>query len=790
MMRRELFRRASEPIERRLQDLLERMTLDEKLAQLGCVWSTALIENNSFSHEKARRALANGTGHITRIGSSTGLRPRESAAFMNDIQRVLVEETRLGIPAIVHEESLAGFTARDATQFPQAIGLASTWEPELIEAMAVVIRDQMRAVGARQALAPVLDVARDPRWGRTEETYGEDPYLAGRMGVAYVRGLQTDNLATGVVATGKHFLGYGLSEGGLNHAPAHIGPRELREVFAEPFGAAIREAGLASVMNAYNSVDGLACGASGEILNRLLRGELGFDGVVVADYYTTALLITHHRVAADKGEAAQKAIEAGLDVELPELDCYGAPLRERIDAGALPVEVVDCSVRRLLRTKFELGLFEKPYVDQDAAAEVYDTPEQRRLAREIARKSIVLLKNDEALLPLDPGIASIAVIGPAAADIRLYQGDYSYPAHVEIVFLRDSVGEGRAVNDITPAGGGAFAPGPYFVPTVSLLDGVRAAVSPDTEVLVAEGCGISDPAGEGIAAAVDAARRAKVAIVAVGGRSGLMPECTSGEFRDAADLGLTGAQEQLVEAVVATGTPTIVAIIGGRAFSLPWIAEHVPSVLEAWIPGEEGGNAIADVLFGAVSPGGRLPISMPRSVGQVPVFYNHKSGGGRSQMLGDYSDLPTTPLFPFGHGLSYTSFTYENLRVAPSSPTTAERLMVSVDVTNSGAVDADEVVQLYLHDEVAKVARPNKQLAGFKRIALTAGETRTVRFTVHPSQLAYYEEEMRLIIEPGTVQIMIGASSADIRVEAVARLHGEIRQIRPSDIKPTTVDVD
>src|SRR3954469_9807526 len=357
----------------RLEDLLAQMTLDEKLAQLGCVWSTTLVDADGFSPAHARQAMPHGIGEVTRIGATTGLRPRERAALANAIQRHLVEETRLGIPAIVHEESTAGLCARDATQFPQAIGLASTWNPELIERVGVVIREQMVATGARHTLAPVLDVARDPRWGRVEETYGESAYLTARLGVAYVRGVQCD-LATGVAATGKHFLGYALSEGGLNHAPVQLGPRELREVAAEPFRAAISEAGLATVMNSYASVDGLPCGGSKAILDDLLRGELEFTGAVVADYGTTGLLMTHHRVAATKGEAARRALEAGLDMELPQLDCYGAPLRELVESGEVDVALVDRSVRRVLALKDALGLFENPYVDEDAAGPAYARP--------------------------------------------------------------------------------------------------------------------------------------------------------------------------------------------------------------------------------------------------------------------------------------------------------------------------------------------------------------------------------------------------------------------------------
>ncbi len=787
-MKQTPYRDASRPLEERVEDLLGRMSLDEKLAQLGCVWSTYLVDGDAFSESKAARLLADGIGHITRVGGATGLRPREVAAFINTVQRFLVERTRLGVPAIVHEESLAGLTARDATQFPQAIGLASTWNPALAEAMGQVIREQMLAVGARQTLAPVLDVARDPRWGRTEETFGEDPYLVGRMGVGYIRGIQGGHLSRGVAATAKHFLGYGASEGGLNHAPAHIGPRELREVFARPFEAAIREAGVASVMNAYSEVDGLACGGSKAILDDLLRGELAFEGPVVADYYTVGLLATFHAIAADAGEAAQLALEAGIDVELPQLDCYAAPLRARVESGAVPVALVDRAVRRLLRLKFALGLFERAFVDERVSAAVYQTPEQRALARRIGRESIVLLKNDDALLPLDAGIARLAVIGPSADDARLLQGDYSYPAHLEILY---AAGRGETeARDVSRAQAGAFRPGPYRVPMVTPLAGIRSAVSPASRVQWAPGCDVSGDSRAGFAEAIAAARASDVAIVCVGGKSGLLPDCTSGEFRDRADLGLPGVQQALVEAVIATGTPTVVVLIDGRPLALPWIAEHVRAVLVAWLPGEEGGNALADVLFGRSNPAGRLPITVPRSVGQLPVYYNHKSGGGRSQMLGDYVDLAVRPLFPFGHGLSYTRFAYGPLEVVPAVCAPADMVRIALDVSNVGARDGDEVVQLYVRDVVASVTRPVKQLAGFARIHLRAGETQRVCFELDPRQLAFYDQDLRLVLEAGEVRVMVGASSDDIRQQASFRIEGTARDLRVADARPTGVCID
>ena len=787
---RELYKDAGQPTDARADDLLGRMTLDEKLAQLGCVWSTHLAAGGHFSIDRARELLAHGTGHITRIGAATALRPHESAAFANQIQRYLLERTRLGIPAIIHEESVAGLTARDATQFPQAIGLASTWNPALIEDVGRVIRAQMLAVGARQTLAPVLDIARDPRWGRTEETYGEDPYLASRLGVAYVRGVQGDELRHGVAATGKHFIGYGFSEGGMNHAPVHLGTRELREVYARPFEAAIREAGLACVMNAYNDVDGLPCAGAAALLDDLLRGALGFDGVVVADYYAVTLLHAFHRVADDKPAAARMALGAGLDVELPQLDCYGGPLRGEVENGRVPMALVDRSVRRLLRLKLALGLFDQPYVDAAAAAGVYQTPAQRALARRVAQQSIVLLKNSGALLPLDPNLGRLAVIGPCADDIRLLQGDYSYPAHLEIIYKSAARQHGAATPDVEPAAGvTAFDPGPYFVPMVSPLAGIRAAVSPRTMVTHAKGCELDGTDTQGIGAAVAAARDADAALVFVGGKSGLTPDCSSGEFRDATQLGLTGVQQQLVEAVVATGTPTVVVLMNGRVFALPWIAAHVPAVVEAWLPGEEGGAAIADVLFGTVNPAGRLPISMPRAVGQVPVYYNHKSGGGRSQMLGDYIDSPASALYPFGHGLSYTQFAYTDLTVAPAVATPRSLLDIAVAITNSGPRAGDEVVQLYVNDLVASVTRPVKQLVGFVRLHLAAGESTRVRFTLDPSQLAYFDAAMRFIVEPGAFRLMVGASSEDIRGEATVVLEGEVRELSTADLVPTKVTI-
>jgi beta-glucosidase len=759
--------------------LRERMTLEEKVAQLGGTWLTALVRDDRFDRDLARTQLRHGTGHVTRIGASTGLRPAESAALANEIQRFLVEETRLGIPAIVHEESVAGLCARDATVFPQAIGLASTWDPSLIEQVAAVIREEMRAVGARQTLAPVLDVARDPRWGRVEETYGEDPVLAGTLGTAYVRGLQTADLRGGVACTGKHFLAYGLSEGGMNHAPVHVGPRELREVFAEPFAATIRDAGLAAVMNSYASVDGLPCAGSAAILRTLLREECGFAGVTVADYFAVVLLASHHRTAGDAASAAAQALAAGLDVELPAIDCY-AHLVDAVRAGDVPEALVDEAVTRTLLLKARLGLFDDPYVDPERAAAVFDAPAARTLARRAAAESLCLLAND-GLLPLDPLPRRMAVVGPTADDPRLLQGDYHYPAHLEILYEPGGP-------ELLPSSGGAFRPGPFFTPHTTPLAGLRAAVGGAATVSYARGCHVSDPDDQAIEEAVRVAREADVAVVCVGGRSGLTLPCTVGEARDATGLGLTGAQPALVGAILATGTPTVVVLVGGRVFAVPEIAARAGALVEAWLPGEEGGAAIADVLLGRADASGRLPVSMPRAVGQVPLHYRHRSGGGQSAFHGTYTDAETTPLFPFGHGLSYASFAYDD--VAIEAGTTRDPLVVATRVSNVGARPGTDVVQLYVRDLVASVARPVRELVGFARVALAPGESRRITFVVDPSRLAFHDPAMRLVVEPGEVEIMLSASAARDHVRRRVALGGDVASFRRDAIVATRVTID
>ncbi|HYO89897.1 MAG TPA: glycoside hydrolase family 3 N-terminal domain-containing protein [Candidatus Limnocylindrales bacterium] len=696
----DVFRNTALPLEARVQDLMARMTLDEKIAQLGSFWVYQLLDGTQFSEVKAAALMGQGIGQVTRVGGASNVTPRQSADLNNQIQNYAIERTRLGIPVVIHEECCSGYMARGATVFPQAIGAASTWEPRLVQAMTDVIRQQMRSVGAHHALAPVLDIARDARWGRVEETFGEDPYLVAQMGMAYVRGIQGGSFADGIVATGKHFVGYGMSEGGLNWAPPHLAPRELRETHLLPFEAAVRAAGLGSIMNGYHELDGIPCGANRWLLTDVLRGEWGFSGTVVSDYFAVAQLQDYHHVAANRTEAAHQALAAGLDVELPATDGYGAPLKAGVESGSIPMDLIDTALERVLRQKFELGLFENPYVDAGLVA--FDTPPQRALAREIARQSIVLLRNEGGLLPLSPAIKSIAVVGPNADTTRHLFGDYSYPAHMETLaemFIKNAFGQALPGEvDLTSD----------FIEAASVLQALNDAGGPDVTIRYAQGCSVRGDSREGFAEAVARAKAADVAILVVGDKAGLTDDCTSGEARDRAILDLPGVQADLVRAVYETGTPVVLVLVNGRPVTLGWMAEEIPAIVEAWFPAEEGAQAIADVLFGVVNPGGKLPISFPRAVGQIPVFYSHRPSGGRSNWKTDYVETPVKPLYPFGFGLSYTTFELGGLSISPAEARAGTTVEVALMIVNTGSLEGDEVVQLYTHQYVPAIMRPVK----------------------------------------------------------------------------------
>lgn len=775
----------SQTVEVRVQSLLSAMTLEEKVAQLWGIWVTDVTDaNRAFSAERAVARLNNGIGQITRVGGASLLPPLESAALANAIQQYLKTRTRLGIPAMVHEECCAGYLARHATTFPQAIGLAATWMPELIEQMTTVIRGQMRAVGAHHGLAPVLDVARDPRWGRMEETFGEDPFLISALGTAYVRGLQSTDLRGGIAATLKHFLSHGIPEGGMNWAPVHVGARELREVHAAPFKAAIQFADAATVMNAYHEVDGIPVGSSRELLVAFLRGELGFEGVLASDYFTVNTFVEYHKIAQDKAEAAKFALEAAIDLELPGVNCYGEPLLNALHEGKIDMALVEASAARVLTLKFRMGLFENPFVDTGKIPEIYSNPQSVALSREIADKSIVLLKNDGNLLPLSPTLKSIAVIGPSADSARALQGDYHFPSHFEGIFdpniSPDAPSPTHTKQEINWA--------ELIPPSITVLDGIKRLVSSDTQVIYAKGCDHSGADRSGFSAAVEAAARADVAVLVVGDKSGLSRPigATSGESVDNATLELPGVQLDLIQAIHATGKPVVVVLLTGRAYNLSWLDANVPSLLEAWFPAEQGGAAIAEVLFGIQNPGGRLPVSFPRHVGQVPVFYAHKPSGGRSNWWGDYINMPTTPLYPFGHGLSYTQFEYGDLKIEPSQPRTDQTVTISFTLRNVGSCPGDEVPQLYLSDPIATVTRPIKMLKGFTRISLQPSETRRITFEVDVRHLAFYDRDMHYVVEPGQIGVMIGASAQDIRLTSSFEIVGETTPVEQVFFTPVS----
>jgi beta-glucosidase-like glycosyl hydrolase len=744
-----LYKDASQPVAARVEDLLGRMTLDEKVAQLQCLWqdkNLLLDEAGRFVPEKAPAVMPHGIGHIARpsdnfmrgeAGVLPGRTPGETVELVNAIQRYLTEETRLGIPAMMHEEGLHGFQARDATVFPQAIALAATWDPGLIERVYTLVAREIRVRGAAQALTPVVDVARDPRWGRIEETYGEDPYLVSEMGLASVRGFQGRSLplaADRVFATLKHMTGHGQPESGTNIGPADISERVLRDVFFPPFERAVREAGVMSVMASYNEIDGVPSHVNRWLLTDMLRDEWGFEGYVVADYFAIPEVHRRHHVAESVEDAAAQALAAGVDVELPNPDAY-AHLADLVTEGKVSEELVDRSVRRVLRAKFLAGLFENPFADAAAAETLTGNQEARDLAERVAEKSIILLKNEGGLLPLDAaGLGRVAIVGPNAAEAIL--GGYS---------------------DVPRQ-------------AVSLLEGARAYLGDVVEVVHAPGVKITearnwwadevtlaDPVENRrlIGEAVALARTADVVIVAVGDNEQTSREGWSEQhLGDRTSLGLVGEQDELVRSIVDTGVPTVVVLIHGRPLAVTWIAEHVPAVLDAWYVGQEGGTALARALFGDVDPGGKLPVTIPRSVGQVPVFYNHKPTARRGYLF-DTAE----PLWPFGYGLSYTTFELEALTVEPARIRRDGTATVSVDVVNTGERAGDQVVQLYVHDSYSSVTRPVKELKGFERVSLAPGERRTVSFTVGPEALRFHDRAMQRVVEPGEFELMVGFDS-------------------------------
>lgn len=742
----------------RVESLLARMTLEEKLAQIVGFWdkddgdAVAPMQGAFAASPGLDEAAAHGLGHLTRVYGTRPVEPGERLRWLWEWQRGLVTGTRLGIPALVHEECLTGLAAWRAATFPTPLAWGAAFDAGLVERMAGAIGGSMRALGVHQGLAPVLDVVRDPRWGRVEECISEDPYLVGSLGTAYVRGLQ----GAGVHATLKHFVGYSASQSGRNFGPVHAGPRELRDVFMTPFEMAVLDGGARSVMHAYTEVDGLPVAADPALLTDVLRGEWGFDGTVVADYFGVAFLHLLHGVARDRSDAAGQALAAGVDIELPSGDAYLAPLAEAVRSGAVAEDLVDRAVRRALAQKEELGLLDERFDGPAPEAPDLDDAEHRTIARLLAEESVVLLANDGTLPLSRPG--SVAVIGPNAARPEAMFGCYSF------------------VNHVIPN-----HPGTEVGIVVETVVAALAAELPGTRVATAEGCDVDSSDRSRIAAAVALAAESEVAVVVVGDRAGLFGRGTVGEGCDRDDLELPGVQRELVEAVLATGTPVVLVLLTGRPYSVGWALESCAAVVQAFFPGEEGGPAVAGVLSGRVNPSGRLPVSLPRPAGAQPFSYLHPPLGGG----GDVTNLSTTPALPFGHGLSYTTFAHDGLTVL-GVPSTDRGVSVSVRVANTGPRAGDDVVQLYGRDVHASVTRPVAQLLGYARVPLEPGATAVVRFAVPSGRLAFTGRDGRRVVEPGELELWVG-TAAERDTTTTVELEGAVHEVTAADGRWTSV---
>jgi beta-glucosidase len=783
----EKYKDAQVPAVERAEDLLSRMTLEQKVAQLQC----AMVAGDD--PVKMLEPFKDGIGEVASFSSQDSV---ESLIAFNKKVVDTVKRNPLGIPPIIHVEAVTGVNCVGSTIFPSSIALGATFSPDTVLEMAKIVSKQMLTVGFRQALSPVMDVARDPRWGRVGETYGEDPALNAMMSVAFTRGLQGEDLKNGAVVTGKHFLGYGVSDGGLNMASNPITKRELREVYAKPFQAAITEGKLQSIMNSYGTIDNDMIIQSKEILTTLLREEMRFDGMVVSDYMSIDRLV-YHRLAKDFREAGVKALKAGLDLECPMPKAYTDLLIQAVRAGEVDEAIVDRSVRRILETKFKLGLFENPYPFAESTDEAFNKPSHRAHSLKAAREAIVLLKND-GILPLSKGTKTIAVVGPHGGSIRLLYGCYTYPASIEMRLgpgFGDMAGVDSGMagmsgpkNDYQPEpmlGSEVIREFPavtqavnalYGDKTPTIVDAIKAKC-PNARIIYAEGCEVAGQDRSKFAEALDAARQADVVIMTLGGKYGWGTSCTVGEGIDCDDIGLGGIQEEFAQEIAKIGKPTILVHMDARPLSSVWAQENLNAILENWYPGLTGGEALADVLFGDYNPAGRMPITAPRSAGQIPVYTGQKIGNsyyGKKAgfVLSTYAEGSTAPLYYFGEGQSYTEFAYRDLKVS-EKVTTGGVVEITCTVQNTGKRDGEEVVQLYISDEQASMLRPYKEFAGVKRLALKAGESRQVRFTLRPSQFAFLNQDMKWVVEAGDMTVLVGASSEDIRLTGTFHIEND-----------------
>jgi beta-glucosidase len=731
----------------RAESLLAELTVEEKLRQLGSSWpgsealdeAVAPLQETHLQAVPFDEAIVGGLGHLTRPFGTAPIDPTDGVARLADLQRRVVAGNRFGIPAIAHEECLTGFTAWQATVYPTSLAWGATFDPQLVALMAQHIGADMASVGVHQGLAPVLDVVRDYRWGRVEETMGEDPYLVSELGAAYVQGLQRG----GVVATLKHFVGYSASRGGRNHAPVSVGPRELRDVLLVPFEKAVVKAGVRSVMNSYTELDGVPTASDAALLTGVLRDEWGFDGSVVSDYWAIGFLASMHRIVDGMPAAGALALEAGIDVELPHTLAYTDELVDRV-----PSAILDRAVLRVLTQKVELGLLDEGWAPTTASHIDLNGPANRDLARRVAEESIVLLSNPTGVLPMS-GAHTIAVIGPVANDSGCLFGCYSFPNHV--------------LPNFPDAGLGVTAP--------TILDAIHDEF-PDARVTYTQGVPIRDDDRSGIAAAVELAKGADIVILTVGDRSGMFGHGTSGEGCDVLDLDLPGAQSALVDAVLATGTPTVLVTVSGRPYAIGRHVNRSVAALQAFLPGQEGGAAIAGVLSGRVEPSGRLPVQLPGDASAQPGTYLAPPLALRSDGV---SNIDPTPAFPFGYGLAYTSFVLDEVGASATTISTDGTVAISATVRNTGGRRGVAVPQLYLGDPVADVTRPVRQLIGFHRVELEAGEARRVEFSVHTDMTAYTDRTLQRRVDAGDVILTVAVDASDPGDEIVVHLEGETR---------------
>ncbi len=768
------------PTTERVADLLSRMTTEEKAGQLAGFWAmpaepgepVAPFEDDTGEPAPSLDQIAKyGLGQLTRVFGTRPVTPVDGLRRLLELQSQVARANRFGIPAMAHEECLTGFMTWKATLFPGPLSWGASFDPDLVEEMAGAIGASMRRVGVHQGLAPVLDVVRDYRWGRVEECIGEDPYLVATIGSRYVRGLER----AGIVATLKHFAGYASSRGARNMGPTAAGPREFADVILEPFVTALREGGARSVMHSYTDIDGVPAAANEWLLTDLLRDELGFEGIVVADYFGVSFLQSLHGVAGSRGESAALALRAGVDVELPTVRCYGEPLLDLVRTGQFPEELLDRAAARVLALKAELGLLDGDWEaklhglavtgdlpDSDPTTDLttLDPPEHRRLARRLAEESVVLLANDGVLPLREP--RTVAVTGPLADDPQAMGGCYAFPNHVGVQHPDLPVGVEIRV----------------------LAQALRAEL-PDAEVSVASGYGVEVPDDADIAASVEAARGAEVCVLALGDRAGLFGRGTSGEGCDAETLDLPGRQAELAAAVLDTGTPTVIVLFTGRPYALGGIADRAAAVVQAFYPGEEGAGAVAGILSGRAAPSGRLPVSIPRHPGGQPGTYLRS----RLEDNSKWSTLDSTPLYPFGHGLTWTEFAYSELTVSAEPVPTDGVVQIAATVRNTGRHAGTEVVQLYLSDPVASVVRPVRSLAGWARVPLAPGQSARVEFTVHADRTSFTGLDLRRIVEPGEIEVAVGRSSADLPLTGSFVLDGPVRVLGPERILTVPVEV-